>query len=83
MRTHGHVTPNEDGSRARCGGPKLCSVCALEFARLHAEPITKQHGVHCPKVEHLGNGYLHGASDDSPYDVDGVIYCGRCHGWMG
>ena len=31
MSGHGHVTPNADGSKARCGGPKLCAVCALEM----------------------------------------------------
>lgn len=30
---HGHVVPNKDGSRARCGGPTICSVCALELQR--------------------------------------------------
>lgn len=29
---HGHVRPNPDGSKARCGGPAICSVCALELA---------------------------------------------------
>lgn len=42
-----------------------------------------RHGADCPKVEHYGEGYLHAASDDRPYDVDGVVYCGRCHCWMG
>ena len=37
------------------------------------------HGVDCVKVTHSGGGYLHDADDDSPYDVDGVSYCGRCH----
>jgi len=38
------------------------------------------HGRSCEKVVHLGaGGYLHDASDDTPYDVDGVRYCGRCH----
>ena len=32
MAGHGHVTPNPDGSKARCGGPALCSVCAREAA---------------------------------------------------
>jgi hypothetical protein len=27
---HGHVTPNPDGSKARCGGPSLCPECARE-----------------------------------------------------
>jgi hypothetical protein len=29
---HGHVTPNSDGSKARCGGPALCPQCAQEAA---------------------------------------------------
>src|SRR5690606_15680684 len=33
----------------------------------------------CPKVPHVGDGYLHGEDDDAPYSVDGVLYCGRCH----
>ena len=41
------------------------------------------HGRDCPKTQHLGEGYLHASDDDRPYDVDGVVYCGRCHGWMG
>lgn len=32
MSGHGHVTPNPDGSRARCGGPPLCVQCAREAA---------------------------------------------------
>lgn len=30
---HGHVTPNADGSRARCGGPGMCSECSVELAQ--------------------------------------------------
>lgn len=29
-RSHGHITPNADGSKARCGGPALCRVCRDE-----------------------------------------------------
>lgn len=39
MSGHGHVTPNADGTKARCGGPGLCSECALEQAR--ASPKTQ------------------------------------------
>jgi hypothetical protein len=28
---HGHVTPNPDGSKARCGGPGMCPVCNAEL----------------------------------------------------
>ena len=27
---HGHVIPNKDGSKARCGGPPLCDTCNWE-----------------------------------------------------
>ena len=30
---HGHVIPNPDGSKVRCGGPMLCSVCKLELGQ--------------------------------------------------
>lgn len=32
MTNHGHVTPNPDGSKARCGGPSICTQCATELA---------------------------------------------------
>lgn len=34
MSGHGHVTPNADGSRARCGGPGMCPECAVEAGQL-------------------------------------------------
>lgn len=30
MAGHGHVTPNPDGSKARCGGPGICIECSRE-----------------------------------------------------
>lgn len=36
----------------------------------------------CIKVPHDGGGYLHSETDDGPYDVDGVWYCGRCHEYL-
>jgi hypothetical protein len=43
------------------------------------QPIVN-HGSDCFKILHdRGNGYLHDENDDSPYMVDGVKYCGRCH----
>lgn len=30
MTGHGWVRPRPDGGRARCGGPAICTVCALE-----------------------------------------------------
>ena len=34
---HGHVYPRPDGNKARCGGPHMCSECALDFVRKNAE----------------------------------------------
>lgn len=36
---HGHVIPNKDGSKARCGGPALCAICSWEEERLAAADI--------------------------------------------
>lgn len=33
MSGHGHVVPNPDGSRARCGGPGICAECSKELAQ--------------------------------------------------
>lgn len=37
MSGHGHVTPNADGSKARCGGPAICSDCAIEAAQANLD----------------------------------------------
>ncbi|MFA5380222.1 MAG: hypothetical protein WC455_30955 [Dehalococcoidia bacterium] len=37
------------------------------------------HGKTCRKAPHVGEGHLHGEDDDTPYYVDNVKYCGRCH----
>lgn len=38
------------------------------------------HGVNCKKAwHHHGDGWLHNEADDSPFIVDRVAYCGRCH----
>ncbi len=39
------------------------------------------HGRTCAKKPHdnTAGGYLHSENDDTPYDVDGWKYCGRCH----
>ena len=55
---------------------------------LPARPLERtvrpvRHGTDCKKVEHLGDGYLHRADDNGSYDVDGLVYCGRCHKWLG
>lgn len=69
-----------------CGRPVYGTVAATFYLRDDrvviegpAKPL--QHGVDCLKQYHIHGrgGYLHDADDDRPYDVDGVMYCGRCH----
>lgn len=56
----------------------FCGEKATEF-----EPTIRAavvHGKTCPKKPHgPRRGWLHDESDDTPYDIDGVNYCGRCH----
>ena len=47
------------------------------MAKVKDNPVI--HGKTCYKVDHIGGGYLHLTDDDTPYDVDGCVYCGRCH----
>jgi hypothetical protein len=30
---HGHVYPEPEGRKARCGGPAICRKCAIDLAR--------------------------------------------------
>lgn len=49
MNRHGHVLRNKAGVVARCGGPKICSDCALELANfipdgnVHTVPNNRIH----------------------------------------
>src|SRR5690606_31033999 len=56
--------------------------CERKTEMARWQNMTGQHGRDCPKVEHVAGGYLHTADDDRPYDVDGLMYCGRCHAWI-
>lgn len=40
--SHGHVIPNPDGLRARCGGPALCPDCKLHENILTLIKIVEQ-----------------------------------------
>jgi hypothetical protein len=37
---HGQVIPNEDGSKARCGGPGICTDCSTELALVTGNPAS-------------------------------------------
>lgn len=41
---HGHVYPNEDGTKARCGGPGICVLCSLDAARKTGDGIAGTNG---------------------------------------
>lgn len=46
---HGHVLQNDNGSKARCGGPGICVVCSMEASQVkpdghvHTMPLDKTH----------------------------------------
>ncbi len=72
----------DDPTAARWLTPDYIAAIRLVLDALPTrEPV--EHGRNCQKMTHLGNGYLHDADDDRPYDVDGVTYCGRCHRALG
>ena len=60
---------------------KLAKAIEVYLGEEEIISTTKRvHGVNCVKRVHCSRrGYLHASGDDSPYDVDGVLYCGRCH----
>jgi len=58
-----------------------CTICNTNHREPQDHPYAKGvvHGTNCQKKPHTRDGYLHGEDDDTPYNVDGVKYCGRCH----
>ncbi|MBN3757209.1 hypothetical protein G3N95_30005 [Paraburkholderia sp. Tr-20389] len=51
MSGHGWVTPNADGSVAKCGGPAICRVCAREKAALEGLPPVRNEPPPMPAVK--------------------------------
>ena len=57
-----------------------CIRCELPATGVSTSSTSAiRHGINCSKVPHESEGYLHAERDDAPYDVDGMMYCGRCH----
>lgn len=78
-----HAQHRQKAWRDWCAQWRLSLIERLSAALLvPAAPRSAQHGRDCPKVPHVGGGYLHDADDDRPYEVDRVAYCGRCHCWL-
>ena len=75
----GHSYHDHDEETAECQRVGCdCAKCDCgNPGPLELPPL--RHGFDCGKVPHEAEGYLHSATDDGPYDVDGVRYCGRCH----
>lgn len=48
MSRHGHVTPNANGLRARCGGPAICGVCQREQASIGKFLMDTKFDTHSP-----------------------------------
>lgn len=69
--SHGHVNPRPDGAVARCGGPAICSVCALELAQSTTANCEKCGGTGTYPV-----AYLFAA----PHPTVEIIQCSACQG---
>jgi hypothetical protein len=74
------------GSRPGLGGAIAGVSQTVEAStRPNANTVPIVHGKTCPKAPHepFVTGYLHAADDDTSFDVDGALYCGRCHVFLG
>jgi hypothetical protein len=77
MSLYPRYTPNKH-CLIYCGDARCtCNKNPRNFRQLHSS-LKPQHGINCQKRKHRG-GEIHQSDDDSPYVVDGVKYCGRCH----
>ena len=61
---HGHVTPNANGTKARCGGPALCSRCAVELAAERAKHQGLAEGLGKPAACNLAS-HVHLANENA------------------
>jgi hypothetical protein len=60
--------------------PSIAELARLSGADQPPRVVTAPERQHCPKEPHVsGVAHLHSVHDDGPYDVDGILYCGRCH----
>lgn len=81
MNGHGHVIPNPDGSKARCGGPGICGVCSLEAYRVEREDPTRVDMNVDPTTKRMKGVAIHG---NTPFDVpfishiSGNLWQGGC-----
>lgn len=67
MSGHGWVTPNPNGTRARCGGPAICRECQREAGRL---PCADRHGQEDQGNEDSVQVTVHGKYGRGPMPVE-------------
>lgn len=85
MNGHGHVIPNADGSKARCGGPGICGQCSLEAYKVSKLDPTRIQMDTDPVNRRLKGVAVHG---NTPFDVpfisqiEGNLWQGGCEGGM-
>lgn len=76
---HGHVRPRPDGARARCGGPAVCSACALELSNLQGPPPPPLLDASDPWLRVGMGGMLPGPSQASLGSPDWVASFAAAH----
>ncbi len=70
LKRIGHDAP--EGISIKCYNYETKNRATLGIEKINP-------GLVCEKEVHNGKGYLHDAKDDSPFNMGGMTYCGRCH----
>jgi hypothetical protein len=79
MNGHGWVTPRPDGMKARCGGPAICSQCALELAQVKSPIVAEwMQSLPGPVPQELNRILLAAGKSDWLYDRDTNLYLPYC-----
>jgi Lar family restriction alleviation protein len=71
---HGHVFPRPDGVKAKCGGPAVCAVCAVDLVKQKADA---GHAATTPASEPLPCPFC-GGSARIAYKGDHFVTCQGC-----
>lgn len=70
---------NVDESKTDKNAPAPSEI-EKRYGAFRATLGTVQHGVYCEKVPHTeDDGFTHSEADDGPYEMNGTVFCGRCH----
>lgn len=66
---HGHLRPNPIGARARCGGPRMCSMCWDEYRALYGHDYIGKRDVSDEERDERGR-WTTGEGGDYLHDKD-------------